>query len=91
MDIVAIFSSSFACHYNAPKLYYELQDRSPGRWLTISCASFTVVVLFFALFAVAGYGRFGQAIDGNILNSYESKARRWEHFILQHHLRCVHV
>lgn len=49
LDIMAVFSSSYACHYNAPKLYFELRNRSPRRWFTVSAISFAIIVLFFAV------------------------------------------
>lgn len=59
LSIVALYSSGFACHYNSPKFYKELQGASPSKFLWVSIVSFCIVTVLFVVFAGAGYMRFG--------------------------------
>ncbi|CAD7925709.1 unnamed protein product [Amoebophrya sp. A25] len=73
LSIIAIYSSSFACHYNAPKFYRELgPKRTPKQFLMISIISFVIIISIFLLFSFVAYGRFGGMMRGNVLKSYDA-------------------
>lgn len=75
-----MFASSFACHYNAPKFYLELEDRSPQKFLAITMGSFMFCAALFVFVAESGYARFGDHLGGkdggNILQMYGSIEQR---------------
>lgn len=77
MNIMSLYSGSFACHYNAPKFYRELKDRNPGKFLMITAISFAIVAGVNILFALTGYFRFGGMVPGNILEAYND-VPMWE-------------
>jgi len=67
---ISLYAFSFLCHYAAPAVYSELEGRSPRRFCAVTAWSFAGSFLIYALFAVCGYGRFGPAVEGNVLKNY---------------------
>ncbi|CAD7928362.1 unnamed protein product [Amoebophrya sp. A120] len=73
MSIMSIYSSTYACHYNAPRFYRELgPSRSPGRFAMITITSFVLILGIFVMFVICGYGRFGGSIQGNVFLGYQN-------------------
>ena len=68
--LISMLSTAFMAHYNAPKFYWELKDRSVPRFLTVVRVSFLGALMIMALVAAAGFGTFGAASSGLILNNY---------------------
>ena len=65
---------AFASHYNAPRYYMELKNRSIPRFFGLLCASFGIVLFTYYLIGTSGYLQFGSATVGNILNNYDTKS-----------------
>merc|ERR1719335_415203 len=59
LTLVSLLSTAFIAHYNAPKFYGQLADRSPARFSKVSRVSFNIAILFFLGFMVIGYMTFG--------------------------------
>lgn len=72
LTLVSLLSTAFIAHYNAPKFYEQLANRSPGRFSWISGVSFSIAIVFFLAFMVVGYLTFGTNSQGLILNNYSS-------------------
>lgn len=70
LTLVCLLSTAFIAHYNAPKFYEQLADRSPARFSKVSQVSFNIAILFFLGFMVIGYMTFGVNSQGLILNNY---------------------
>lgn len=71
IGVVALYSSAYICHYNAPLFYKELRNRTPKKFLLISLVSFMIVFLVFLLFALLGYMRFGSFVHDNVLTTFQ--------------------
>lgn len=68
--LLSMVSTAFIAHYNAPKFYVELKDRSSSRFNKLTSVSFGTSLAFFALVTAFGFGTFGGASQGLILNNY---------------------
>lgn len=66
--LVSMLSSSYMAHYNAPKFYWELEDRT--QYSKVVWASFICSMLLMTAAVTAGFGTFGGACDSLILNNY---------------------
>ncbi|KAJ9466715.1 Vacuolar amino acid transporter 6 [Diplonema papillatum] len=64
---------AFTCHYNAPRYYNELKDRTPRRWSIVVFVVMTFAMMIYAAAAVTGYLVFGNQIDGDILKNFSDK------------------
>ncbi|KAK8791943.1 hypothetical protein WA158_005320 [Blastocystis sp. Blastoise] len=62
---------AFNTHYNAPRYYYELKDRSIPKLRYILLCSFGIGLLFYIIIGIAGYLQFGVEAQGNILLNYD--------------------
>jgi len=75
---IAFFSSSFVCHYNAPKLYEEYKKQK-GPSASIQSfqrpviAAFITSGLLYLGVGLSGYSAFGDNVDGDIFKSLGSK------------------
>mmetsp|Transcript_49519 Transcript_49519/g.80300 ORF Transcript_49519/g.80300 Transcript_49519/m.80300 type:complete len:441 (+) Transcript_49519:82-1404(+) len=69
---VAISTSAFQAHYNAPRIFGQLNYDLGAHARTV-VASFGTAFLVYASFAVAGLGLFGDALMGNVLRNYNAK------------------
>lgn len=70
--VIPVICVSYNCHYNAPRYYKELKNRSPGRMWIVSIGSTIIVFVLYLLASVCGYLEFGADTDGDILNNYPS-------------------
>lgn len=66
--LVSMLSTAYIAHYNAPKFYAELEDRSQLGKVTYT--SFTFSALLFVLMMGCGFLTFGANSKGLILNNY---------------------
>lgn len=66
---VSVFTGAFKAHYNAPTFYRELGENVKAHTRVVKTA-FSVALIIYAMFAVAGFGIFGPGVEGNILKSY---------------------
>ena len=68
--MVPVVCVSYNCHYNAPRYYKELKNRSmPRMWTVVLCSTLIVFLLYLAG-AVCGYLEFGVDTMGDILKNY---------------------
>lgn len=72
LTLVSLLGTAFIAHYNAPKFYEQLADRSPERFSKTSAISFIVVIIIFLAFMIVGYCTFGVSSQGLILNNYSA-------------------
>ena len=62
-------STAFIAHYNSPKFYASLRQRSAARFSRVTSASFGIAIVLFAAITCAGFLTFGTASQGLILNN----------------------
>lgn len=70
--VIPVVCVSYNCHYNAPRYYKELKNRSPARMWGVTVGSTCIVFLLYLLASVCGYLQFGANTKGDILNNYSS-------------------
>jgi len=68
--LVANLSLAYIAHFNAPRYYAELKDRSPARFSKAVYSAFLLLILIHAGAMVAGYATFGDNSQSNIINNY---------------------
>lgn len=72
----SVMVSSYGAHWIAPEVFAELRDNhhpNPFRaFCLVVLPSFGMSVVIYIVFAVAGFARFGDSIQGNVLVSYDS-------------------
>ena len=68
--LVSMLSTASMAHYNAPKFYTELQNRTLPRYYTVVGTSAAFSVAIFSVVMTLGYLTFGQSCSGLILNNY---------------------
>jgi amino acid permease len=61
---------AYVAHYNAPRFYIELENRSIPRFLTVINIAFGASCLIYICMASFGFLTFGVNCDGYILNNY---------------------
>lgn len=67
---LAICSSAFMAHYNSPKFYGDLQERSLPRFAKLVRNAFGLAFIAFAIFGFCGFALFGFEVQGNVLTNY---------------------
>ena len=67
---VPIMNVAFTAHYNAPRFYLELQDRSPGRFLMVVAMAMSFSAVVYGSVGACGYATFGEETQGSILLNY---------------------
>lgn len=70
--LVCALSTAYIAHYNAPRFYHQLQERSPKRFNHVVATSFGIAICLFLVAMCAGYLTFGSHSQGLILNNYSS-------------------
>lgn len=68
---IAISTSAFQAHYNAPRIFGQLGRDLTAHGQTV-VQSFGAAFLIYACFALAGLGLFGDGVLGNVLRNYEA-------------------
>ncbi|KAG5192010.1 transmembrane amino acid transporter protein-domain-containing protein [Tribonema minus] len=68
--LVSMLSTSFIAHYNAPKFYHELKDKTVPKYNTVVGTSFGASILLFVVMTVFPFLTFGGHSSGLILNNY---------------------
>ena len=68
-----MLSNAYIAHFNAPKFFYELKDRTLGRFNQVVGWSFGASVLLYSIISGLGFLTFGAASNGLILNNYSTK------------------
>ncbi|CAE7650642.1 AVT6E [Symbiodinium pilosum] len=57
-------------HYNAPKFYAQLEDRSVPKFAVLVCMAYGLALVVFIVFGMCGFALFGYDAEGNILKNY---------------------
>eukprot|EP00534_Pseudo-nitzschia_fraudulenta_P010948 CAMPEP_0201198794 /NCGR_PEP_ID=MMETSP0851-20130426/157523_1 /ASSEMBLY_ACC=CAM_ASM_000631 /TAXON_ID=183588 /ORGANISM="Pseudo-nitzschia fraudulenta, Strain WWA7" /LENGTH=323 /DNA_ID=CAMNT_0047486097 /DNA_START=96 /DNA_END=1064 /DNA_ORIENTATION=- len=70
LPFACMIFNSYIMHYNAPRLYMELKDRSIPRFTMAVGWSFGLTSIIFILIAGTGYLTFGENSSPYILNNY---------------------
>lgn len=69
---IPIMNVAFTLHYNGPRFYYELKQRSLKRWAAVASLAYVVCGSIYVTAALCGYLLFGGNTEGNILNNFDS-------------------
>lgn len=67
---VPIVNVAFTAHYNAPRFYYELRDRSPRRFASVVVVTMVGALAIYLGVAWAGYLAFRGATLGDVLEDF---------------------
>jgi len=70
MVLVAMFGTSYICHYNAPKFVEQLDNPTSKRFAIVSSQGFLLAFAVMTVVMVLGFSTFGGACQGLILNNY---------------------
>mmetsp|Transcript_92813 Transcript_92813/g.189058 ORF Transcript_92813/g.189058 Transcript_92813/m.189058 type:complete len:490 (+) Transcript_92813:165-1634(+) len=71
--LVSMLSTAFMAHFNAPKFYNELKDKTLPKYYKVVSTSFAISISIFALVASIGFLTFGSNASGLILNNYSTR------------------
>eukprot|EP00541_Cyclophora_tenuis_P019269 CAMPEP_0116565450 /NCGR_PEP_ID=MMETSP0397-20121206/13906_1 /TAXON_ID=216820 /ORGANISM="Cyclophora tenuis, Strain ECT3854" /LENGTH=313 /DNA_ID=CAMNT_0004092227 /DNA_START=71 /DNA_END=1012 /DNA_ORIENTATION=+ len=71
--LISMLSTSCMAHYNAPKFYIELRDRTLPRFYRVVGFSSAISLLIFGVVMTTGYLTFGKNCAGLVLTNYSSK------------------
>jgi len=69
----SVFTGAFKTHYNAPTFYRELGEDLAAHARVVR-KSFGAALVVYALFALAGFGIWGNNVEGNVLKNYSQAA-----------------
>lgn len=72
--VLPVMCISFNCHYNVPRYYCELKDRSPGRMWMTSIGAISIILFVYLIMGLSGYLMFGMDTEGNILRNFSHDA-----------------
>eukprot|EP00536_Pseudo-nitzschia_multiseries_P009124 jgi/Psemu1/199944/e_gw1.248.48.1 len=70
---ISMLSTAFMAHFNAPKFYNELKDKTLPKYYKVVSTSFAISITLFALVASVGFLTFGANSNGLILNNYSTR------------------
>ena len=70
---VPVVNVAFTAHYNGPRFYYELRDRSRDRFRTVVGAAMGAGLAAYLGVALAGYLAFRAATLGDVLEDFGSR------------------
>jgi amino acid permease len=65
----SVFTGAFSAHYNSPTFYRELGEDLAAHSRVVR-KSFISAFVMYACFALAGYAKWGDAVQGNVLKNY---------------------
>lgn len=68
--LASLLSYCFVSHYNAPRYYSELRDRSPKRFLRMAMTSYSLVTAVYIVTMTLGVLLFGNKTKSFILNNF---------------------
>jgi len=71
--LVSMLSTAYMAHFNAPKFYNELKDKTLPKYYKVVSTSFAISISIFALIAAIGFLTFGANSSGLILNNYSTR------------------
>jgi amino acid permease len=70
--IISMLGSAYMAHFNAPKFYNDLIDRTVPKFNYVVKTSFTISIALFCIMSGVGYLTFGASSNGLILNNYSN-------------------
>jgi amino acid permease len=73
--LLAMLSTAYMAHFNAPKFFTELKDNTVPRYMTVVAASFGIAIALFATIGTLGFFTFGAHASSFILNNYATTDR----------------
>ncbi|CAN0389927.1 unnamed protein product, partial [Hapterophycus canaliculatus] len=68
--LVSMLSTAFVAHFNAPKFYAELKDKSVPRFNTVVGSSFAVAITLVVIMTLFPFLTFGGSCKSFILNNF---------------------
>lgn len=71
--LVSMLSTAYMAHFNAPKFYNGLKDKTLPKYYKVVSTSFAISISIFALIASIGFLTFGSSSSGLILNNYSTR------------------
>lgn len=69
-------SEAFIAHYNAPRFWVELKNKTVPRFASVVTSSFGVSAVYYVFVTAFGFMTFGANCDGYILNNYSTREYR---------------
>lgn len=70
--LVSVLALAYIAHFQAPKFYHQLRDRSVPRFNAVTATSFGLASVVFGCSLTFGYLTFGIHSPGNILQGYST-------------------
>ena len=70
---LGIMVVSFCAHYNAPRMYQELDGRTIPRFRIVIVSSMTICLILYAVVGVTGYLSCLDLTNGNVLDDYSGR------------------
>eukprot|EP01063_Lacrimia_lanifica_P004149 TRINITY_DN12316_c0_g1_i1.p1 TRINITY_DN12316_c0_g1~~TRINITY_DN12316_c0_g1_i1.p1 ORF type:complete len:549 (+),score=151.09 TRINITY_DN12316_c0_g1_i1:76-1722(+) len=67
-----LINVAFTAHYNGPRYYAELEDRSVSRWTQVIMLTFGFIFVMYTIIAICGYLIFGDATTGDLLMDFSA-------------------
>jgi len=74
---IPLINGAYIVHYNAPTFFSETEGRSLTLYGTSALLAHLAVSVLYLTVAFAGFARFGDAVHGNLLTSYENSGHSW--------------
>ena len=71
--LIAMISTAFSAHYNAPKFWIDLKNKTAARYNKVVSSAFLFAAITYMSVMWAGFLTFGGHSTGFILNNYSSK------------------
>jgi amino acid permease len=70
---VCMLSAAFLAHFNAPKLYNELQNNTLPRFYSMVAGSYGISIFLMGIMTALGFLTFGSHVSGVVLHNYAAK------------------
>jgi len=71
--LISMISTAYVAHYNAPKFWVELKNKTEARYKTVVASAFGFAFAMYMTVMWTGFLTFGGHSTGFVLNNYSSK------------------
>lgn len=71
--LISMMSTAFSAHYNAPKFWIDLKNKTPARYNAVVASAFSFAVSIYMTVMWTGFLTFGGHSTGFILNNYSAR------------------
>jgi amino acid permease len=71
--LLSTIATAYVAHYNAPKFWTELKQRSMSRYNLVVYSAFGFAAIMYFIVMVIGFNTFGGNASGFILNNYSAR------------------